>query len=87
MLGFLGMVSGMIEIFRMMMVFGLSDFEVIFGGIVKVLVMIELGLVVVILVLILNVVFFCKVWYYYEEFESFVFVFSNDEFDVVEKSD
>lgn len=70
-LGLLGTVSGMIETFNMMTLFGSGDPEVVSGGIAQALVTTELGLVVAIPALILNAVLSRKAKGYYNELESF----------------
>lgn len=76
-LGLLGTVSGMIETFRMMTLFGSGDAEVVSGGISQALVTTELGLVVAIPALILNAVLSRKAKAYYNELENFALLLSN----------
>ncbi|NQY37595.1 MAG: MotA/TolQ/ExbB proton channel family protein [Alteromonadaceae bacterium] len=76
-LGLLGTVSGMIETFRMMTLFGSGDAEVVSGGISQALVTTELGLVVAIPALILNAVLSRKAKAYYSELENFAILLSN----------
>ncbi|ABD82072.1 MotA/TolQ/ExbB proton channel family protein [Saccharophagus degradans] len=76
-LGLLGTVSGMIETFKMMTLFGAGDPEVVSGGIAQALVTTELGLVVAIPALILNAVLSRKAKTYYNELESFAILISK----------
>lgn len=70
-LGLLGTVSGMIETFKMMTLFGSGDPEVVSGGIAQALVTTELGLIVAIPALVLNALLNRKAKSYYSELESF----------------
>ncbi|MEP2652497.1 MAG: MotA/TolQ/ExbB proton channel family protein [Paraglaciecola sp.] len=87
-LGLLGTVSGMIETFKMMTLFGSGDPEVVSGGIAQALVTTELGLVVAIPALILNAVLSRKAKAYYNELESFAILISKSDgqADTTEKS-
>lgn len=76
-LGLLGTVSGMIETFKMMTLFGSGDPEVVSGGIAQALVTTELGLVVAIPALILNAVLSRRAKSYYNELESFAILLSK----------
>lgn len=78
-LGLLGTVSGMIETFKMMTLFGSGDPEVVSGGIAQALVTTELGLVVAIPALILNAVLSRKAKSYYAELENFAILISKQE--------
>jgi biopolymer transport protein ExbB len=82
-LGLLGTVSGMIETFKMMTLFGSGDPEVVSGGIAQALVTTELGLVVAIPALILNALLSRRAKTYYNELESFaVLISKSDELNV-----
>lgn len=76
-LGLLGTVSGMIETFKMMTLFGSGDPEVVSGGIAQALVTTELGLVVAIPALILNAILSRRAKTYYSELESFAILLSK----------
>lgn len=76
-LGLLGTVSGMIETFKMMTIFGSGDPEVVSGGIAQALVTTELGLVVAIPALILNAVLSRKAKAYYADLENFAILASK----------
>nr|WP_289032155.1 MotA/TolQ/ExbB proton channel family protein [uncultured Paraglaciecola sp.] len=78
-LGLLGTVSGMIETFKMMTLFGSGDPEVVSGGIAQALVTTELGLVVAIPALILNALLSRKAKSYYNELESFAILISKSD--------
>ncbi|MEJ2755375.1 MAG: MotA/TolQ/ExbB proton channel family protein [Gammaproteobacteria bacterium] len=78
-LGLLGTVSGMIETFKMMTLFGSGDPEVVSGGIAQALVTTELGLVVAIPALILNALLSRKAKAYYRELECFAIVLSKQD--------
>ncbi len=78
-LGLLGTVSGMIETFKMMTLFGSGDPEVVSGGIAQALVTTELGLVVAIPALILNAILSRKAKSYYNELESFAILISKSD--------
>ncbi|MBH0060001.1 MotA/TolQ/ExbB proton channel family protein [Pseudoalteromonas sp. NZS71] len=70
-LGLLGTVSGMIETFKMMTLFGSGDPEVVSGGIAQALITTELGLVVAIPALVLNALLSRKAKAYYSQLEGF----------------
>ncbi|MBQ4832769.1 MotA/TolQ/ExbB proton channel family protein [Pseudoalteromonas sp. MMG010] len=70
-LGLLGTVSGMIETFKMMTLFGSGDPEVVSGGIAQALITTELGLVVAIPALVLNALLSRKAKAYYSQLEAF----------------
>lgn len=70
-LGLLGTVSGMIETFKMMTLYGSGDPGIVSGGIAQALVTTELGLVVAIPALILNALLSRKAKHYYSQLESF----------------
>jgi biopolymer transport protein ExbB len=76
-LGLLGTVSGMIETFKMMTLFGSGDPAVVSGGIAQALVTTELGLVVAIPALILNAVLSRRAKAYYNDLESFAILLSK----------
>lgn len=76
-LGLLGTVSGMIETFKMMTLFGSGDPEVVSGGIAQALVTTELGLVVAIPALILNAALSRRAKSYYNELENFAILISK----------
>ncbi len=76
-LGLLGTVSGMIETFKMMTLFGSGDPEVVSGGIAQALVTTELGLVVAIPALILSAILSRRAKSYYNELESFAILLSK----------
>jgi len=78
-LGLLGTVSGMIETFKMMTLFGSGDPEVVSGGIAQALVTTELGLVVAIPALILNAILSRRAKSYYNELESFAVLLSKGD--------
>jgi biopolymer transport protein ExbB len=78
-LGLLGTVSGMIETFKMMTLFGSGDPEVVSGGIAQALITTELGLVVAIPALILNAVLSRKAKNYYSGLEHFALQISQLE--------
>ncbi len=78
-LGLLGTVSGMIETFKMMTLFGSGDPEVVSGGIAQALVTTELGLVVAIPALILNAVLSRRAKTYYNDLESFAILLSKTD--------
>ncbi|TYK64983.1 MotA/TolQ/ExbB proton channel family protein [Colwellia echini] len=78
-LGLLGTVSGMIETFKMMTLFGSGDPEVVSGGIAQALVTTELGLVVAIPALILNAVLSRKAKAYYADLENFAILVSKSD--------
>lgn len=69
-LGLLGTVSGMIETFKLMTLFGASDASAVSGGISEALVTTELGLVVAIPALLMNALLSRKVKSYYSALES-----------------
>jgi biopolymer transport protein ExbB len=76
-LGLLGTVSGMIETFKMMTLFGSGDPEVVSGGIAQALITTELGLVVAIPALILNALLSRRAKAYYQQLESFALKISQ----------
>jgi biopolymer transport protein ExbB len=69
-LGLLGTVSGMIETFKLMTLFGAGDPAAVSGGISQALVTTELGLVVAIPALLLHAVLSRRVKTYYGQLES-----------------
>ncbi len=70
-LGLLGTVSGMIETFKMMTLFGAGDPEVVSGGIAQALVTTELGLVVAIPSLVVSALLSRRAKSYYQALENF----------------
>jgi len=84
-LGLLGTVSGMIETFKMMTLFGSGDPSVVSGGIAQALVTTELGLVVAIPALILNAVLSRRAKAYYNDLESFAILLSKADEGVTTK--
>ncbi|GAA0355943.1 MotA/TolQ/ExbB proton channel family protein [Bowmanella denitrificans] len=78
-LGLLGTVSGMIETFKMMTLFGSGDPQVVSGGIAQALITTELGLVVAIPALILNALLSRKARAYFHELEDFAIKLSQSE--------
>jgi len=78
-LGLLGTVSGMIETFKMMTLFGSGDPEVVSGGIAQALITTELGLVVAIPALVLNALLSRKAKAYYSQLEAFALQLSQLE--------
>lgn len=78
-LGLLGTVSGMIETFKMMTLFGSGDPEVVSGGIAQALITTELGLVVAIPALVLNAILSKRAKNYYHELENFAILLSQSE--------
>ncbi|KDC48603.1 MotA/TolQ/ExbB proton channel family protein [Pseudoalteromonas fuliginea] len=76
-LGLLGTVSGMIETFKMMTLFGSGDPEVVSGGIAQALITTELGLVVAIPALVLNALLSRKAKAYYSQLEGFALQLSQ----------
>lgn len=78
-LGLLGTVSGMIETFKMMTLFGAGDPQVVSGGISQALITTELGLVVAIPALILNALLSRRAKQYYAALESFALQLSDDQ--------
>ena len=78
-LGLLGTVSGMIETFKMMTLFGSGDPEVVSGGIAQALITTELGLVVAIPALVLNALLSRKTKAYYSQLEGFALQLSQLE--------
>lgn len=78
-LGLLGTVSGMIETFKMMTLFGSGDPEVVSGGISQALITTELGLVVAIPALIINAVLSRRAKSYYSQLETFAIQLSQVE--------
>ena len=69
-LGLLGTVSGMIETFKLMTLFGAGDPAAVSGGISQALVTTELGLVVAIPALLLHALLSRRVKTYYGQLES-----------------
>ncbi|GAA0546763.1 hypothetical protein GCM10009098_12930 [Rheinheimera aquimaris] len=69
-LGLLGTVSGMIETFNMMTLFGSGDPQVVSGGIAQALITTELGLVVAIPALVLHALLSRKARNYYHQLEA-----------------
>jgi biopolymer transport protein ExbB len=69
-LGLLGTVSGMIETFKLMTLFGAGDASAVSGGISEALVTTELGLVVAIPALLMHALLSRKVKTYYGSLES-----------------
>lgn len=69
-LGLLGTVSGMIETFNMMTLFGSGDPQVVSGGIAQALITTELGLVVAIPSLVLHALLSRKARSYYQQLET-----------------
>lgn len=78
-LGLLGTVSGMIETFKMMTLFGSGNPEVVSGGIAQALITTELGLVVAIPALVLNALLSRKAKAYYSQLEGFALQLSQLE--------
>ena len=78
-LGLLGTVSGMIETFKMMTLFGSGDPEVVSGGIAQALITTELGLVVAIPALVLDALLSRKAKAYYSQLEGFALQLSQLE--------
>ena len=78
-LGLLGTVSGMIETFKMMTLFGSGDPEVVSGDIAQALITTELGLVVAIPALVLNALLSRKAKAYYSQLEGFALQLSQLE--------
>ena len=78
-IGLLGTVSGMIETFKMMTLFGSGDPEVVSGGIAQALITTELGLVVAIPALVLNALLSRKAKAYYSQLEGFALQLSQLE--------
>lgn len=78
-LGLLGTVSGMIETFKMMTLFGSGDPEVVSGGIAQALVTTELGLIVAIPALIFNAFLSRHAKTYYNELENFAILISKSD--------
>ena len=78
-LGLLGTVSGMIETFKMMTLFGSGDPEVVSGGIAQALITTELGLVVAIPALILHAVLSRRAKNYYGALENLALLISQVE--------
>lgn len=69
-LGLLGTVSGMIETFNMMTLFGSGDPQVVSGGIAQALITTELGLVVAIPALVMHALLSRKARNYYHQLEA-----------------
>ncbi len=80
-LGLLGTVSGMIETFKMMTLFGAGDPEVVSGGIAQALVTTELGLIVAIPALILHAILNRRARNYYMELENFAILLGQCDED------
>ncbi len=80
-LGLLGTVSGMIETFKMMTLFGSGDPEVVSGGIAQALITTELGLVVAIPALILSTILSRKARNFYMDLEHFALLLSQERDD------
>ena len=78
-LGLLGTVSGMIETFKMMTLFGAGDPEVVSGGIAQALITTELGLVVAIPALVLHAILNRRARDYYLELENFAIMLGQDD--------
>ncbi|KXI27704.1 MotA/TolQ/ExbB proton channel family protein [Paraglaciecola hydrolytica] len=78
-LGLLGTVSGMIETFKMMTLFGSGDPEVVSGGIAQALITTELGLVVAIPALVLSAILSKRAKSYYFELENFAILLSQPQ--------
>ncbi len=78
-LGLLGTVSGMIETFKMMTLFGSGDPEVVSGGIAQALITTELGLVVAIPSLIFYAILSRRAKSYYSDLEGFAILLSQPE--------
>ncbi|WP_051219247.1 MotA/TolQ/ExbB proton channel family protein [Oceanobacter kriegii] len=78
-LGLLGTVSGMIETFRMMTLFGSGNPEVVSGGIAQALITTELGLVVAIPALVIHSLLSRRAKSYYQQLENFALVLASDE--------
>lgn len=76
-LGLLGTVSGMIETFRMMTLFGSGNPEVVSGGIAQALITTELGLVVAIPALVIHSLLSRRARRYYQELENFAILLSK----------
>ncbi len=76
-LGLLGTVSGMIETFKMMTLFGAGDPQVVSGGISQALITTELGLIVAIPALVLNALLSRVAKRYYEQLEQFALCLSE----------
>ncbi|MDN3637479.1 MotA/TolQ/ExbB proton channel family protein [Simiduia curdlanivorans] len=83
-LGLLGTVSGMIETFKMMTLFGSGDPEVVSGGIAQALITTELGLIVAIPALVLHALLSRRAKAYYNELESFAILLSKSDEPYVE---
>jgi biopolymer transport protein ExbB len=77
-LGLLGTVSGMIETFRMMTLFGSGNPEVVSGGISQALITTELGLVVAIPALVVHSLLSRRARAYYLSLENFAVLLSQD---------
>lgn len=78
-LGLLGTVSGMIETFKMMTLFGAGDPEVVSGGIAQALITTELGLIVAIPALVLHAILNRRARDYYLELENFAIMLGQDD--------
>lgn len=78
-LGLLGTVSGMIETFNMMTLFGSGDPQVVSGGIAQALITTELGLVVAIPALVLHALLSRKARSYYHQLEALALQLSQQQ--------
>lgn len=84
-LGLLGTVSGMIETFRMMTLFGSGDPEVVSGGIAQALITTEIGLVVAIPALIIHAILSRRAKAYHCQLENFALMLSQTNIDINHK--
>lgn len=78
-LGLLGTVSGMIQTFKLMTLFGSGDANAVSGGISESLVTTELGLIVAIPALVAHALMSRKCQHYLSELESFAVHLSHDQ--------
>ena len=78
-LGLLGTVSGMIETFNMMTLFGSGDPEVVSGGIAQALITTEMGLVVSIPALIIHAFLSRRAKAYHNQLEHFALMLSQPD--------
>lgn len=85
-LGLLGTVSGMIETFRMMTLFGSGDPEVVSGGIAQALITTEMGLVVAIPALIIHSILSRKAKAYHSLLENFALMLTQTPIHSQQKS-
>lgn len=85
-LGLLGTVSGMIETFRMMTLFGSGDPEVVSGGIAQALITTEMGLVVAIPALIIHAILSRKAKAYHNQLENFALMLTQTDVQFKHKS-